>query len=105
MLYLTQTISYGKNISINGVWFGQNKIADYVRNIQSFKDGSYVLVDIPIIRYAIFSVSENYLGNNKYEIVGKLNWNGTNSSEGMENWKVYDFMMWILKSGNYQPAT
>ena len=84
MLYLTQTISYGKNISINGVWFGQNKIADYVRNIQSFKDGSYVLVDIPIIRYAIFSVSENYLGDNQYEIVGKLNWNGTNSSEGME---------------------
>ena len=26
-------------------------------------------------------------------------------SEGMENWKVYDFMMWIIKSGNYQPAT
>ncbi len=84
MLYLTQTISYGKNISINGVWFGQNKIADYVRNIQSFKDGSYVLVDIPITRYAIFSVSENYLGDNQYEIVGKLTWNGTDSSEGME---------------------
>ena len=84
MLYLRQTISYDKNISINGVWFGQNKIADYVRNIQSFKDGSYVLVDIPIIRYAIFSVSENYLGDNQYEIVGKLTWNGTDSSEGME---------------------
>ncbi len=84
MLYLTQTISYGKNISINGAWFGQNKIADYVRNIQSFKDGSYVLVDIPIIRYAIFSVSENYLGDNQYEIVGKLTWNGTDNSEGME---------------------
>jgi len=26
-------------------------------------------------------------------------------SEGMENWKVYDFMMWIIKSGDYQPAT
>lgn len=85
LLYLTQTISYGKNISINGAWFGQNKIADYVRNIQSFKDGSYVLVDIPITRYAIFSVSENYLGDNQYEIVGKLTWNGTDSSEGMEN--------------------
>lgn len=36
-------------------------------------------------KYAIFSVSENYLGDNQYEIVGKLTWNGTDSSEGMEN--------------------
>jgi hypothetical protein len=85
MLYLWDTMSYGKNISINGVWFGQNKIADYVRNIQSFKDGNYVYVDIPITRYAIFSVSQNYLGGNQYEVVGRLTWNGTNSSEGMEN--------------------
>ena len=85
MVYLTQTISYGKNISINGVWFGQNKIADYVRNIQLFLNGNYVNVDIPITRYAIFSVSQNYLGNNKYELIGKLTWNGTDSSEGMEN--------------------
>ena len=85
MEHLTQTISYGKNISINGVWFGQNKIADYVRNIQSFQNGNYVNVDIPITRYAIFSVSQNYLGNNQYEIIGKLTWNGSDSSEGMEN--------------------
>ena len=85
MEYLTQTISYGKNISINGVWFGKNKIADYVRNIQSFQNGKYVNVDIPITRYAIFSVSQNYLGNNQYEIMGKLTWNGTDSNEGIEN--------------------
>ena len=85
--YLTQTISYGKNISINGVWFGQNKIEDYVRNIKSWKDGRYVLVDIPITRYAIFLVSENYLGDDQYEIVGKLTWNGTDSSDGMENFQ------------------
>ena len=85
MSYLRQTMSYGKNISINGAWFGQNKIADYVRNIGTFKNGIYIYVDIPITRYAIFSVSQNYLGSNQYEIVGKLTWNGTNSSEGMEN--------------------
>lgn len=85
LLYLTQTMSYGKNISINGAWFGQNKIADYVRNIGTFKNGNYVFVDIPLTRFAVFSVSQNYLGNNQYEIVGKLTWNGTNSSEGMEN--------------------
>ena len=85
MSYLWQTMSYGKNISINGAWFGQNKIADYVRNIGTFKNGNYIYVDIPITRYAIFSVSQNYLGGNQYEIVGRLTWNGTDSSEGMEN--------------------
>ena len=25
-------------------------------------------------------------------------------TEGMADWKVYDFMMWIIKSGEYQPA-
>ena len=83
--YLTQTMSYGKNISINGAWFGQNKIADYAKHIGTFKNGDYVYIDIPITKYAIFSVSQNYLGDNKYEILGKLCWNGTNSSEGMEN--------------------
>ena len=85
MSYLWETMSYGKNISINGAWFGQNKIADYVRNIGTFKNGNYIYVDIPITRYAIFSVSQNYLGGNQYEIVGRLTWNGTDSSEGMEN--------------------
>lgn len=87
MEYLTETMSYGKNISINGAWFGQNKIADYVKHIGTFKNGDYVYVDIPITKYAIFSVSQNYLGDNQYEILGKLCWNGTNSSEGMENFQ------------------
>ena len=26
-------------------------------------------------------------------------------TEGMENWKVYDIMMWIIKSGEYSPAS
>ena len=25
-------------------------------------------------------------------------------SQGMENWKVYDVLMWIIKSGEYAPA-
>jgi hypothetical protein len=37
---------------------------------------------MPITRYAIFSVCENYLGNNRYEIIGKLCWNGTNDTVG-----------------------
>ena len=71
------------NLTFNGVWFGNN---DMALSITNYPDNVNVPgFIIPIQKYAIFSVSENYLGNNKYEIVGKLNWNGTNSSEGMEN--------------------
>ena len=83
---LAEIISSNKNITMNGVWFGENKIADYTRNLLINLGSSWGgRKDIPIVKYAIFSVSENYLGNNQYEIVGKLTWNGTDSSEGMEN--------------------
>lgn len=82
--YLQQYISYDKNITMNGVWFGENKIADYTRNIKII-GGTMGLRDVPVTKYAIFSVTQNYLGDDQYEIVGKLTWNGTDSSEGMEN--------------------
>ena len=84
--YLNQYISQDKNISMNGIWFGENKIGDYTKNLKvpSLTDGG-LKRNVPIMRYAIFSVHENYLGNNLYEIMGKLTWNGTDSSEGMEN--------------------
>ncbi len=83
---LAEIISSNKNITMNGVWFGENKIADYTKNLLINLGSSWGgRRDIPIVKYAIFSVSENYLGNNLYEIVGKLTWNGTDSSEGMEN--------------------
>ena len=77
-----QDISMDKNITMNGIWFGENKIADYTKKLIV---GGSIRRDVPVTKYAIFSICENYLGDNQYEIIGKLTWNGTNSSEGMEN--------------------
>ena len=89
---LVDRIDLPYSISINNSWFGQNNIPSYVGPY----GGGYVAKPtghwdfdwvVPINRYAIFSVSENYLGNNQFEIVGKLTWNGTDSQEGMENFQ------------------
>ena len=79
-----------KNISVNNVWFGQNSVPSYI-----IPDKVYVVNGngriegyvIPVNRYAIFDVTQNYLGNNQYEIFGKLVWNGTDDQEGMENFQ------------------
>jgi len=71
------------NLTFNGVWFGNNDMVSSITNYPSnVAIPGFVL---PIQKYALFSVSKNYLGDNVYEIVGRLAWNGTNSSEGMEN--------------------
>ncbi|MEE1335748.1 Ig-like domain-containing protein, partial [Methanobrevibacter sp.] len=71
------------NLTFNGVWFGNNTIALTITNYPSVvSTPGFVL---PIQKYALFSVSKSDLSDNQYEIVGKLTWNGTNSSEGMEN--------------------
>ena len=71
-----------KNLTLTNLWFGQNSIPDYLIN-QDISDGKQSSKgDIPIVRYAIFSIFENYLGNNRYEIIGKLCWNGTNDTVG-----------------------
>ena len=103
--YLNQYISQDKNISMNGIWFGENKIGDYTKNLRVPSQTSGGLRrDIPVIRYAIFSVHENYLGNNLYEIVGKLTWNGTDSSEGMENFPPMTVTL-TSTTGEIQNAT
>lgn len=81
---IAQQISTIKNVTMNGVWFGENIIPDYVKGLAARTPENKVAdpMDIPISRYAIFSVQENYLGNNLYEIIGKLCWNGTNDTVG-----------------------
>ena len=81
---LANIIVTNKNITINGVWFGENHIPDYLKELSSVTPNNNRAdsMDIPVEKYAIFSVSENYLGNNLYEIVGKLCWNGTNDTVG-----------------------
>lgn len=77
-----------KNNSFDSIWFGQNEIPSYmfpahgyaVNSGGSWVDG-YV---VPLTRYAIFSVSENYIDDNTYEIIGKLMWNDS-TTDGIEN--------------------
>ena len=58
-------------------WFGINSLPSCF-----YKNGVYSGYDIN--RYAIFNISENYLGNNLYEIIGKLIWNDS-TTDGIEN--------------------
>ena len=63
------TRSANGDIRLDGIWFNQNSIPGYVTSTSSSA--------VELTKYAIFSASETYLGNNQYEIVGKLTWNGT----------------------------
>ena len=70
------------DLTFNGVWFGNNDISSSITNYPS--NVAIPGFKLPIQKYALFTVSEK-LCDNYYEIVGRLTWNGTNSSEGMEN--------------------
>ena len=59
-------------------WLGINSIPDNFYGPLG-EDMGYI-----INRYAIFSISENYLGNNTYEVTGKLVWNDS-TTDGFEN--------------------
>ena len=82
---LAETTYTNKNITFDGAWFGQNDIPEYVFSGYQLSPsgGSSSGVHVAkITRYAIFSVYENYLGNNRYEIIGKLTWNDTDDIVG-----------------------
>ena len=80
------TIHLPCTIDINNIWFGKNYIASPSTVVNP--DGTYNTTwSFPVNRYAIFSVFENYLGENQYEIIGKLTWNGTDNQDGMENFQ------------------
>ena len=83
---LALTSYTNKDITFDGAWFGQNSIPEYVFAGYQVTGGGATASGVhiaKITRYAIFSVYENYLGNNQYEIIGKLKWNDT-TSEGIE---------------------
>ncbi|MDO5860930.1 hypothetical protein, partial [Methanobrevibacter sp.] len=73
-----------KTVIFDSCWFGYNDFNDNrmftaknsmngkITNRPGITQGIYHFT-----RYAIFDVSENYLGGNVYEIVGKLMWNDT----------------------------
>ena len=103
------------NVSFNGIWIGQNTLPTYTQNTVSYgyqtvdiftylpKNTADVFYTIPV-KYAVFTASENYLGSNQYEIVGKLTWNGTDSSEGMENFPPMTVTL-TSTTGEIQNAT
>ena len=81
---IASSISTNKSINMNGMWFGENEIPGYLLELiactpQNTYDNP---MNIPITKYAIFNVTEKYLGNNQYEIIGTLCWNGTNDTVG-----------------------
>ncbi|WP_133241919.1 Ig-like domain-containing protein, partial [Methanobrevibacter thaueri] len=85
--WISKGVVDNKNLSMDGIWFGQNTIPSYltIPGVYNHTDGikiANVKWEVPVLKYAIFSVSEKYLGNNQYEIIGKLCWNGTNDTVG-----------------------
>lgn len=69
LLFENICMQIGANNLLDSVWFGQNKVRYNM---------------IPITRYAVFSVCENYIGDDTYEIVGKLMWNDS-TTDGIGN--------------------
>lgn len=71
------------NLTYNNVWLGTNRIDEYLSYDAVSSGGKIIKANTNLIRYAIFSASENYLGNNTYEIIGKLMWNDS-TTDGIE---------------------
>jgi len=90
------------NYTFNGVWFGNNQIPTYITSYPAIVNSPGFT--LPIDKYALFTSFEKYLGNNQYEIVGKLTWNGTDSSEGMENFPPMTVTL-TSATGEIQNAT
>lgn len=70
-------LSSANSVTFDGIWWGQNSVTySYFYNPKTgkpiYKKANYIFN-----RYAVFDISENYLGNNQYEIIGKLVWNDT----------------------------
>ena len=77
------------NITFDNVWFGSNNLPSYISSKgYDYNTGAGLTTySLPISNYAQFSVYETYLGNNNYEIWGKLTWNGTDNQKDMENFQ------------------
>ena len=80
-------IYLNSNISLNGVWFGQNIIPNYIypHATTVWQSENYLAYvwgySVPVTKYAIFSAHENFLGNHTFEIIGKLLWNDSTSED------------------------
>lgn len=94
-------------VLMDDVWFGQNNLPSFLRPSRSNVLNGTSPVDgyvIPVTRYAIFNVTQNYLGNDEYEIIGKLTWNGTDNQDGMENFQPMTVTL-LSENGGEIPST
>ena len=75
------------NITFNNVWLGQNDYPNYISYTPIADDGLYLPKQLwPVNKQAKFSSWENYIGNDTFEIVGKLTWDD-GTTDGIE--KLY----------------
>ena len=79
--------TFSKNVTLEDVWLGSNTIPS---SFNITDDLSFYPIPIYfhncsliINRHAIFSISENYINDTAYEIVGKLMWNDS-TSDGID---------------------
>ncbi|WP_458406456.1 hypothetical protein [Methanobrevibacter sp.] len=79
--------SIHSNITFNNVWMGQNVYSNYISYTPVDDNGLYLKKQFwPVNKQAIFSSWENYIGNNTFEILGKLTWDD-GTTDGIE--KLY----------------
>lgn len=76
-----------ENVTLEDVWLGSNTIPSYfnITDDPSLYPSPVYFKNLSLIikRHAIFSISENYINDTAYEIVGKLMWNDS-TSEGID---------------------
>lgn len=86
-------IKIPSNITFNNVWFGQNDCLNYIKYTGCDERGYWVRnCMFPLNKYAIFSSWENYLGNDTFEILGKLTWDD-GTTDGIE--KLYPLTVYF----------
>ena len=72
------------NFTFNNVWLGQNDYPNYISYTPVDDNGRYLQKQMwPVNKQAILSSWENYLGNDTFEIWGKLTWDD-GTTDGIE---------------------
>lgn len=78
-------------VTMKNCWLGKNTFPTFINPPSGYiknSRGAWITTwTITVDGYAQFSIYENYLGNNQYEIIGKLTWDTENNDASMENFK------------------
>ena len=90
-------------MTFNNVWLGQNDYPNYIKYRGRDDRGYMHNLEWPVNKHAVLSSWENYLGNNTFEILGKLTWDD-GSTDGIE--KLYPLTVkFSSKTGNLPKNT